>query len=221
MTNFIKAELAAKVKTGNIIRISLVATVSVIGLILAVTSLVSGAFLYAAAYLVAGALGILYAIIKINSTFVQSVVLDGDRLILNMWDNGFFPYNIHYKPRFFADFVPAKSVSYEVNLADICDVAIGSRGFLAKSADEDIVSKRIAEILKTDKSLEKFLKRYDILYVKLSGGKSYMMSVNNFDTDALYAIVDFLERNVQGLEFKTNVRLLRRMRDSADLRPRI
>lgn len=220
MTNFIKAELDAKVRTRSIVKIAVVATVSIAGLVLAVTSLIGGAFLYAAAYLVAGALGVLYAIIRINATFVQSVVLDGDRLTLNMWDNGFFPYNIHYKPRFFADFVPAKSVSYELNISDISDIVIGSSGFVAKT-DADSISKRIAEVLDEDKSLERFLKRYDMLYVKLSDGGTYIMSVDSFDTDALYELVDYLERNVQGLEFKTNVRHLRRMRDSADLRPKI
>lgn len=221
MTNYIKAELSAGIKKRNMIRIALVGTVSVIGLILSLTSLLDGAFLYAVAYLVAGALGILYAVIRINTVFVQSVVLDGDKLILSMWENGFFPYNINYKPRFFADFVPAGCVSEEINISDITDIAIGSRGFLGKSVDAETVSEKMSELLSADKSLEKYLRRYDMLYIKLSDGKTHIMSVNNFDTDALCGIVDYLERNVQGLEFKTSVRLLRRKKDQKDLRPRI
>ena len=221
MTNFVKAELDRKTKTGKLIRIAVVSTISLVGIILAVTNLIGGAVVYALAYLAAGTLGVLYAIISINATFVQNIIMDGDKLFLNTWENGFFPFDINYKPRFLADFVPAKSVSYEINLADVSEIAVGSKGFLLKMTDSDAVSEKMNQILATDAGLDKFLKRYDIFYVKLTDGRTYMMEVNNFDTDSLYAIADYAERTVQGLEFKTNVRLLRRRKDSKELRPRI
>lgn len=221
MANFVKAELDRKTKTGKLVRIAVVSTVSLVGIILAVTSLIGGAVLYALAYLAAGVLGVLYAIISINATFVQSIILNGEKLYLNTWDNGFFPFDIYYKPRFLADFVPAKSISYEINIADISEIVVGSKGFLLKAADADAVSTKMNELLATDSGLDKFLKRYDIFYVKLADGKVYMMEVNNFDADSLYAIADYAERTVQGLEFKTNVRLLRRRKDSKEMRSRI
>ncbi len=217
MTDFIKAELVRKNKLGRIIRIAIVATASLVGLILALISLFKGDFLYTVAYLAASVLGVLYAVISINATFVQSVILDGDKLSLNTWNNGFFPFDIHYKPRFFADFVPAKSVTYEISITDIKEVCIGSKGFLLKAADKDAVTEKFDKILACDKGFDKLLRRYDILYVKTSDERVYMMEVNNFDADSLYAIMDNLERNVQGLEFKTNVRLLRRKKDSSKI----
>ena len=217
MTEFIKAELDKKKKLNRLIRIAVVSTVSLVGLVLAVISLFKGDFLYAFAYLIAGALGVLYATISINATFVQSVVMNGDKLILNTWNNGFFPFDVFYKPRFFADFVPAKSASYEIAVNEIKELCIGSKGFLLKTADKDAVAEQLGKIIACDKGLDKHLKRYDILYVKTLDGKVYMMEVNNFDSDSLYVIMDNIERNVQGMEVKTNVRLLRKRKDSAKM----
>lgn len=217
MTEFIKAELAKKKKQSRIIRIAVVSTVSLVGLVLAVASLFKGDFLYAFAYLIAGALGVLYAAISINATFVQSVTLDGDKLVLNTWNNGFFPFDVYYKPRFFADFVPAKSVSYEIASNDIKELLIGSKGFLLKMADEGAINEKLGIIIACDKGLDKHLKRFDILYVKTVDGGVYMMEVNDLDSDCLYEIMDNIEKNVQGLEFKTNVRSLRKRKDSAKI----
>lgn len=217
MTEFMKAELAKNKKLSRLIRIAVVSTVSLLGLVLAAVSLFKADFLYAFAYLIAGALGVLYVAISINATFVQSVILDGDKLILNTWNNGFFPFDVYYKPRFFADFVPAKSVSYEIVINDIKELCVGSKGFLLKTADKDSVTEKLDKIIACDKSLDKHIKRYDILYVKMLDGRVYMMEVNDFDSESLYSIMDSLERKVQGLEFKTNVRLLRKRKDSSKI----
>lgn len=210
MTDFVKAELAQKKKTGCIVQLLVVSIASVAGIILSVVNIFGGKLLYTLAYLLAGLLGLLYTAIKLNSTFARSVVLNDGKLYMRSWDNGFFPYNIAFRPKFFADFVPAKTIVREVNISDITDLAIGSRGFLQRSVDAQSVSEKMTELISYDKSLEKYLKRYDILYVRLADGKVGMMSVDCFDMKALGDIADYLERNVQGMRFKTNVRLLRK-----------
>lgn len=210
MTDFVKAELAQKKKTGCIVQLLVVSIASIAGIILSVVNIFGGKLLYTLAYLLAGLLGLLYTAIKLNSTFARSVVLNDGKLYMRSWDNGFFPYNIAFRPKFFADFVPAKTIVREVNISDITDLAIGSRGFLQRSVDAQSVSEKMTELISYDKSLEKYLKRYDILYVRLADGKVGMMSVDCFDMKALGDIADYLERNVQGMRFKTNVRLLRK-----------
>ena len=221
MANSVKAELSATVKRINLIKIAVVATISVVGLILAAVSIFRGAFLFALAYLVAGVLGVLYTIIEINSTLPPSIECDGERLILNTWENGFFPYKIDFTPRFFADFVPAKSVSSTLPLDDITELAIGTKGFLTRTLKSREIEERLTEICLLSRRIEGYMKRCDILCVRLKDDSIHMMSVKDFDMDAMYKIIDMTEHRIQGLEFKTNVRKLRRKRETIEGRQRI
>ncbi len=221
MANLVKAELAEKVKRGNIIKIALVATVSVIGLMLAAVSVINGSFIFAIAYFVAGILGVLYTIIKINATFPPSLQCDGEKLTISTWDNGFFPYKIDFKPAFFADFVPAKTVTNEIMVSQICDIAIGTRGYLSKTLKSYELDKRLREISSLSRRLDTVLKRCDIFYLRLKDDRIYTMSVSGFDIESLHALVDMIEHKTAGIEFKTNLRLLRRKRETIDGRQRI
>lgn len=221
MANLVKAEIAAATKKVNTVKIALVAAVSVVGLMLAAVSVFDGSFLFATAYFIAGVLGGLYAVIKINSTFPPMITCDGEKLVIRMWDNGFFPYNISFRPGFFADFIPARTEITVIPVSEITDMAIGTRGFIAKMFDGNELEEKIAEISAVSNRLETVIKRCDILYIRLENGSVYTVSVTDFDIDGLYNIVDMIEHRTAGLEFKTNLRLLRRKRETIDGRQRI
>ncbi len=214
MAQSVRAELSEKVKRQSLIKIAVVGTISVIGLILAVYSIVRLNFLFAFLYLVAGVMGALYTIIEINFSRVPFVECDGEKLVFSTWDNNIFPYKVDFKPKFFADFVPSKAVSYEITLDDVADMAIGSKGFLTKALKSLELDRKFAEFSVYSKRVEGFVKRCDILCVRLKDGSIYMMSVKSFDMDELYRIVDMTEHQVQGLEFKTSVRQLRKKRET-------
>ncbi|MBS7298022.1 MAG: hypothetical protein KIG65_02960 [Eubacteriales bacterium] len=216
MAKLIKAELAANKKRMNMIKIAIVAAVSVIGLMLAAVSVINSSFLFATAYFIGGILGVMYTVIKINSTFPQSVVCDGEKLIIRRWENGFFPYVIDFRPRFFADFVPAKTITEEIKVSDIKDMAIGTKAFLSRAVKDFELDKRINDVSAVNRRLASVMKRSDILYIRLNDDRMYVMSVTDFDVDALYRIVDIVEHIAAGLEFKTNIRLLRRKREVID-----
>lgn len=217
----VKAELAQKTKRLNGIKIALVAVVSVIGLMLAAISVMNGSYLFAAAYLIAGMLGVMYAVIKINSTFPPLVTSDGDKLYIRMWDNGFFPYIIDFRPKFFADFMPAKTVTTEIPLSEIADLAIGTMGFLLRTYNNYDLDRKLNQIAAESRRLEAIMKRCDILYIRLKDDRVFAVSVTGFDVDELFYLVDMIEHNASGLEFKTNMRLLRRKRETINGRQKI
>ena len=221
MAILVKAELAQRTKRLNGIKIALVAVVSVIGLMLAAVSVINGSYLFAAAYLIAGLLGVMYAVIKINSTFPPLITCDGQKLFVRMWDNGFFPYIIDFKPKFFADFMPAKTVTYEIPLSEIADLGIGTKGFLARTYKNYDLDTRLNSVSAESRRLESIMKRCDILYIRLADDRIFAVSVTDFDVDGLFALVDLIEHNASGLEFKTNMRLLRRRRETIDGRQKI
>ena len=221
MAVFVKAELARKTKRLNAIKIALVAAISVIGLMLAAISVINGSYLFSTAYLIAGMLGVMYAVIKINSTFPPLITCDGQKLLVRMWDNGFFPYIIDFKPKFFADFMPAKTVTREIPLCEIADLAIGTRGFLSRTYKDYDLDEKLNRISQDSRRLESVMKRCDILYIRLNDGSVFAVSVTDFDVDELFALVDLIEHNAVGVEFKTNLRLLRRRRETIDGRQRI
>lgn len=221
MANLVKAELSARVKRNNMIKLTLVATIAVIGILMAVVSVINGKYLFAVAYLLAAVLGVLYTIIKINATLPPYAACDGEKLYMNTWNNCFFPYNLDFKPKFFADFVPARIVTFELPLDEIDDMAIGTKGYLSRTLKNEKLDSRFAAIAAKNRRLATELKRLDILYVRLKSGRIYMMSVSDFDVESLYHLVDMIEHRTQGLEFKTNVRLLRRKRETIEGRQRI
>lgn len=210
----IRADFGQKARRRNMIKLTVVATAALIGVVMAIISVIFSRYLSAVLYLAAAVLGVLYAIIKINTILPPYAAVDGERLYMNTWDNNFFPFNIDFKPTFFADFIPAGTVSYEIPLSEIDDMAIGTKGYLLRTVGDSEVARRMSEIQRHGKRLDTMMKRCDILYVKTKSGEVYMMSVSDFDVNELYRLVDFVEHSTRGLEFKTNLRILRKKRDT-------
>ena len=210
----VRASLGQRAKRGHMIRLTIVATVAVVGILMAVVSIIGGSYLFAALYMAAAVLGVMYAVIKINTVLPPYAAADSQRLYMNTWDNGFFPFDINFRPAFLADFIPAKTVTYEIPLSEITDMAIGTKGFMLRVLKDEKFAQKMLEISKKSKRLSELLKRVDLLYVRVKSGGIYLMSVAEFDIDELYRLVDIAEHSAKGLEFKTNVRKLRKKRES-------
>lgn len=214
MEHLVRAGLGQRERRNNIIKLTLVATVAVVGILMAVISVINGAYVFAALYLLAAVLGVLYSIIKINAVIPPYAASDGERLYLNTWDNNFFPFNIDFRPAFFADFIPAKTLSYEIPISEITDMAIGTKGYLLRVLHDEKFAERMVDISRRNRRIDGLIKRCDILYVKVRSGEIYMMSVSDFDINGLYRLVDVVEHSARGLEFKTNLRKLRKKRET-------
>lgn len=214
MEHLVRAGLGQRERRNNMIKLTLVATVAVVGILMAVISVINGAYVFAALYLLAAVLGVLYSIIKINAVLPPYAASDGERLYLSTWDNNFFPFNIDFRPAFLADFIPAKTLSYEIPVSEITGMAIGTKGYLLRALHDEKFAERMADISRRNRHIDGLMKRCDILYVRVRSGDIYMMSVSDFDINGLYRLVDVVEHSVRGLEFKTNLRKLRKKRET-------
>lgn len=212
MEGYKKASLSAKVWRNYIIKISLVGTVSLAGLVLAIASIVSGRFLFALWYLVAFCLGLSYVIIRINTALPTYIAVDGEKLIMSVWNNGVFPYKVDGKPSFISDFIPEKMRCDEIEFAEIDRIYIGSKRYLKKALDEAEYPQVIL-MLEEDKHIDAVLKKMDFVMVFTVSGESCFMSVTDFDIQALSDVIDIVERNCQGVKINIHLPKLVRLRN--------
>ncbi len=215
MANSVRAELSERVKKKSFTKVAAIGTIALLGLVLGAHSLIQAKIVVSIIYFIAVLLGILYIVIEINYTKIPSIECDDESLVLTTWDNGVFAYRTDFKLQFFGDFIPAKSVSHDIALDDISDLAIGTQGFLTKALKSRELDMNFKKLSKS-KHMVNYLKRCDILCVRLKDDTIYIMSVKKFDTDKLYEIVDKIEHCVSGLEFKTNIRQLRKKRETIE-----
>ncbi len=208
-----KVGLNSRTRREYMIKISLVGSVSIAGLILAIYSLAVGSFLYAAWYIVAFCLGLSYVIIRINTVFPTFIATDGEKVVLSVWKNGVMPYTLPEKPTLISDFVPEKIKTNEIAMENIDCVLIGSKKYLKRNLDEDEYPE-ILKRLESDKHLEGILKRMDFLYIRTKSDENCFMSVTGFDPKELSEFVSIIEKYCSGVQILTNIPKLVRLRNS-------
>ena len=207
-----KASLSSKVWRKYIIKISLVGTVSLVGLVLAIASIISGRFLFALWYLVAFVLGLSYVIIRINTALPTYIAVDGEKLILSVWNNGVFPYKVEEKPSFLSDFIPDRVRTDEIDFTEIDRIYIGSKRYLKKTLDESEYPS-ILSMLEEDKHIDAVLKKMDFILVFTLSRENCFMSITDFDIQALSEVIDIVERNCQGVKINIHLPKLVRFRN--------
>lgn len=213
MENFSKISIVANVRRNHIIKISLVGSVCLLGLVLCIYSLVIKSFLFALWYALAFVLGLSFVIIKINACFPTFIVADSTKVTLSAWKNGIMPYTLPEKPNFLSDFIPEKIKISEVSMEDINSVIIGSRKFLKKSLSEE----EYPEILKRldeNKHYDSVLRRMDFIFIRAKSSENCFMSVTDFDILGIKDFLEVIEKNCQGVQVMTNIPKLVRMRNT-------
>ena len=213
MENFSKVSIAANVRRNHIIKISLVGSVCLLGLVLCIYSLVIKSFLFALWYALAFVLGLSYVVIMINACFPTFIMADSEKITLSAWKNGVMPYTLPEKANFISDFIPEKIKTSEVAMGDITSVIIGSRKFLKKSLDEEEYPEILTK-LDGNKHFDSVLKRMDFLFIRTKADENCFMSITDFD---IYGIKDFLEvieKSCQGVQVLINIPKLVRIRNS-------
>ena len=193
------------------VKISIVGTVTLLGIALALYSLFEGKYLFSVWYFVAFILGLSYVVIRINAIFPTYVLIDGDKLVMSVWENGVLPYRISEKSSFFSDFMPAGVKKDEIALSEIAKVYLGSKRFLEHNLEEyPEALKKIME----NKHLEGAVKRMDFLVIIARDGESCFMSVTDFEAEGLAGLVDEIEKNSAGVQVYVGIPKLRRKRDA-------
>lgn len=206
-----KAAMEKKIWRKYMVKISLVGTVSLAGLVLALISLFTGKYLFALWYLVAFCLGFSYVVIRINTIFPTYLAADSEKLILSSWNNGVFPYKVAEKPGVLSDFIPDKVKTSEILFPDIDTVFIGSKRFMKKVLPDEEYPEILRQ-LEEDNQTDKALKKMDFVLVTAKGGDSCFMSVTDFDIRDLSDVLDVIERNCQGVKIQLHLPRLFRLR---------
>lgn len=212
METLVKVSVNKKVRQNATVKISVVGTVTVLGLVLSIYSLFASNFLFALWYFVAFVLGLSYVVIRINAVFPSYVAMDGDKLVMSVWKNGIVPYRLPEKPTFISDFMPEKIKKDEIALSEIAEVYIGSKRFFDRSVKDE----HYPYILKSvgdDRHFLGTVKRMDFLLVIAKDGEKCFMSVTDFDIQGLADILDRIEKNCQGVQVFVGVPKLKRMRE--------
>lgn len=209
-----KASLSHKVRRDYIIRISIVGSVSLVGIILAIYSLTVGNLLFALWYLAAFILGLSYVIIRINTAFPTYIGATSESVVLSFWKNGVMPYTLPEKPTFFSDFIPEKIKTIEISMDDIDSVIIGSKKILAKHLSPEEFPEILSR-LSGEKHFDRVLKRMDFICVKTKFGDNCFMSITDFDVKEIFEFTNTLEKYCSGVQILTNLPKLVRMRNSA------
>lgn len=202
-----KAAMSQHKKKMKIIGISMMGAVCAAAVALAIMSIPD--YKYTVLYLVAAILAVVYVIIQINSVMPLYVAADAKNVYIQCWRNGAFPYNINFKPSFFADFVPDKVVKQEIPIEKITRIYVGSKKYLARNLEDTDFEQRTSVIEKTRRTEKNAVKRMDFICISDTDGKIYFMPVNDIDYAALAELVNYLFRKKSDIEIKCNLRELR------------
>lgn len=204
-----KASLSQNKKRINIIKISIVGVICTIGFILACFSVYIKSYIYATLYLIAVVLGLAYVIIKINSVMPAYIAADNDKIYLQCWDNGAFPYKINFKPSFLADFVPAKVQKKEIPISGIKNMMIGSKNYLIRNLEDTDFSKQITDISNSRHTEHGAIRKMDFVCITDNSDNVYFMPVTDMDPDSLAKVVNLVHRKNEAVQIKCNLRQIR------------
>ena len=207
-----KVGISDKVRRDYIIKISLVGSVSLAGLVLAIYSLVIGKFLFVIWYFAAFILGFSYVIIRINTAFPTYIASTSQEVILSFWKNGVMPYTLPEKPTFISDFIPEKVKTLRIPMGDIDAVLIGSKKYLEKNLSPEEFPKILTR-LSENNHLSRTIRRMDFICIKTKFGDNCFMSVTDFDVQGLLDFVNTVEKYCNGVQIMTNIPKLVRMRN--------
>jgi len=208
-----RVSINAKVRRNHVIKISLVSSVCLLGIVLGVYSIIIREYLFALWYALAFLLGLSFVIIRINACFPTFVATDGEKVVLSSWKNGIMPYMIPEKPNFFSDFIPDKIIVNEIAMEDVASIIVGSKRYLKKSVgDEDYPE--ILGRLEENKHFNKGLKHMDFIFVETKTEENCFMSITDFDLDGIAEFLEVVEKNCAGVQILTNIPKLVKKRNT-------
>lgn len=211
-----KVTLSDKIRRNHIIKISLVGSICLLGLVLCGYNLFVKSFLFALWYFLAFILGLSFVIIRINTCFPTFVATDGEKITLSTWKNGIMPYRLPEKPNFISDFIPEKIKTSEIAMEDVSLVLVGSKRFLEKNLSEDDYPE-ILKRLSGNKHYNSVLKRMDFIFIETKSDENCFMSITDFDISKMALFLETIEKNCAGVQIQVNIPKLARIRSARGL----
>lgn len=204
-----RATLSPKKKKRNIIKITIVSAVCLVGVLFAGYSVHTGDYLYGILYLLAVISGLMYVIIKINAVMPSYIAVSRESVYIQCWDNGIFPYRTNFKPAFFADFIPAKVIKNEIPIKDIKSIFVGNKTFLMRNLEGTSFLEDITKVISHRKSDGLAARKMDFICVVDKADRVSYMSLNDIDFDVLGRVINFIYRKNPQTIIKCNLKDLR------------
>ena len=197
-----KASVRKKTKNRSMLLICITASISLLGLVMAVYSIVKVKLVFALIYVVAAALGLIYAVMRINTVVPPYIARKDGYLYFQTWQ-GLFPFRTD--KGFAGEYIPAKTILKKIDISKINRIYLGTRNYLVKLLESGKFADELAE---AKKKYESIVKRMDFIYISTKDGNEVFMSVTDFDdeeiADILKPIVDANDR----IDFKCNNRVI-------------
>ena len=197
-----KASIEKKIKNRSMIFICITASISLLGLVMAVYSLIKLKIIFTLIYLVAVILGFLYAVLKINTIIPPYIAGSGGYLYFQTW-RGLFPFRTD--KGFVGEFLPSKTVLKKVDISEINRIYLGTRNYLLKLVTDGRFKN---ELIDSKEKHENVVKKMDFIYITTKDNNEIFMSITDFDNlemaEILKPIVDSNER----IDFKCNNRFI-------------
>jgi len=198
-----KASISKNVKNFNMILICIMGSISLLGLVMAVYSLVHSKFLFSVIYIAAVILGFSYVVMRINTVMPTYIARGTKHIYIHNWNNGLFPFKCD--KGFWGDFLPDKTSLKKVDISAVSKIYLGSKNYILKLvSDGELYSK----IKNPQKKYESILKRMQFLYILTNDNKEIYMSVTDFDDGELSEVLKPIVESNEWIDFKCNNRVI-------------
>ena len=198
-----RASMSKKAKNINLLIICTVGSISALGLVMAIYSLIKLEIVFTLVYLFAVLLGFSYVIMKINTVMPTYIERNDDLLFIQNWVNGLFPFVPDNG--IIGEFIPAKSMLKKIEIASISKIYIGSRNYLLKVTEKGAFTELIKEY---KVKYDNILKHMDILYIKTIDNNEVFLSVTDFDDNELVSIFKPIIEENEKIDFKCSNRYI-------------
>ena len=197
-----KASVGRKTKNRSMLLICITASVSLLGIVMAVYSMVRLKLVFALIYVIAAALGLIYAVMRINTVVPPYIAEKDGYLYLQTW-KGLFPFRTD--KGFIGEYIPEKTILKKINISQINRIYLGTRNYLVKLLPEGKFADELAE---SKKKYESIVKRMDFIYISTRDGNEVFMSVTDFDDAELADILKHIVDSDERIDFKCNNRVI-------------
>ena len=197
-----KASIEKKIKNKNMVFICIIASISLLGLVMAIYSLITLRILFAIIYILAVICGFSYAIMKINTIIPTYIAKKDGYLYLQTW-RGLFSFRTD--KGIIGEFIPSMTVLKRVDISAISKIYLGSRNYLLKL----VTSGDFAEQLVMSKEkYENIVKKMEFIYIATRDNNEIYMSVTDFDSDELTDVLKPIVDGNDKIDFKCNNRII-------------
>lgn len=198
-----KVSISKNIKNTNMILICIMASISLLGAVMAIYSLFNQRFIFALIYIIAVVLGFSYVIMRINTVIPTYVAVNDGYIYMQNWDNGIFPFKT--ESGFIGEFLPAKTVIKRIEISSVSKIYLGSRNYLLKLIDDGEFKRNIK---RSDQKYETILKRAEFFYILTNDKKEYFMSVTDFDDEDFAKLLKPVTEANERIDFRCNNRVI-------------